>query len=79
MRSDGRLELKVELVDPSNTGTAFHARTRFGINHLYYSRGRNWQLSHSAAKFNAIGTRLRRDGALVQCLPPVVLRASGRL
>ena len=79
MRPDGRFELKVELVGPSNTGTAFRARTRYGINHLCYSRGRNWQLSHSATNFNAIGTRLRRDGALVRCLPAVVFRGSGRL
>lgn len=31
MRPDGRFELKAELVGPSNTGNAFRARTRFGI------------------------------------------------
>jgi hypothetical protein len=56
--------LKVELVGPSNTGTVFRTEPD-SASTTYYSRGRNWQLSHSATNFNAIGARLRRDGALV--------------
>lgn len=64
MRPDGRFELKVELVGPSNTGTVFRTEPD-SASTTYYSRGRNWQLSHSATNFNAIGARPRRDGALV--------------